>query len=71
MRFLVTTHSTWYLGFTFAKTFEEKTFVGKLSNLTMSCRRSVEKGHYKSEDYYIDGEELENGKKKTVSVYCI
>merc|ERR1712029_1188247 len=50
---------------TFAKTFEEKTFVGKLSNLTMSCRRSVEKGHYKSEDQYIEIEDLKHGKEKT------
>ena len=34
----------------------------------MSCRRSVEKGHYKSEDHYIDIEEVKNGKKNRFSL---
>merc|ERR1712062_525852 len=51
---------------TFTKTFQEKTFVGKLSNLTMSCRRSVEKGHYKSEDQYIEIEGFKHGIEKTL-----
>lgn len=32
----------------------------------MSCRRSVEKGHYKSEDQYIGIEDLKHGKEKTL-----
>ena len=35
----------------------------------MSCRRSVEKGHYKSEDQYIEIEDLKHGKEKTFTVY--